>query len=109
MTGREGHNLKIAFDSIFIRVGDLCAGFQRVRASSTEVDEGAMTFRNDLAGPDCDLNDLDVLERDAKEGFQRIEQIVLQIPQLTSEEQDALAEAFSELVLQILCCITRKV
>ncbi|KAG0148148.1 hypothetical protein CROQUDRAFT_430972 [Cronartium quercuum f. sp. fusiforme G11] len=78
---------------------ELCLGFKRIRASSREVDDGAITLRSELAGPDCDLEDLDLLEKDAEEGFQRIEEVIFQIPQFTEEEQDALLESFAELFI----------
>ncbi|EGG00969.1 uncharacterized protein MELLADRAFT_111419 [Melampsora larici-populina 98AG31] len=78
---------------------DLCKRFERIRDSSREVDEGAMAIRNGLCEPDCDLTELDVLERDAEEGFQRIEEVVHQILQVTEAEAEVLAESFTELVI----------
>lgn len=78
---------------------DLCKRFERIRDSSREVDEGAIAIRNGLCEPDCDLSELDVLERDAEEGFQRIEEVVHQILQLAEAEAEVLAESFTELVI----------
>jgi hypothetical protein len=89
-----------------------------IRARSTEVNEGATKLREELNGGDCDLDDLYELEKDADEGFRRIEDLTALIAQLARDVDpiDGLTECFNELVVldedsreRIACLIERKV
>jgi hypothetical protein len=89
-----------------------------IRARSAEVSEGAGQLRDELNGGDCDLEDLYELEKDADEGFRRIEELMSQTSQVARQVEpiDALIECFAELKLldedsreRIACLIERKV
>lgn len=58
-----------------------------------------MALRNAIDSVDCDLDDMDPLEKDAEDGFQRVEEIVPQITQFLPDEKDALIEIFGELMI----------
>ncbi|PLW08793.1 hypothetical protein PCASD_23065 [Puccinia coronata f. sp. avenae] len=91
--------------------------FEMIRARSAEVSEGAGQLRDELNGGDCDLEDLYELEKDADEGFRRIEELMSQTSQVARQVEpiDALIECFAELKLldedsreRIACLIERK-
>ncbi|KNZ61015.1 hypothetical protein VP01_1464g1 [Puccinia sorghi] len=82
-----------------------------------EVNEGAAKLREELNGGDCDLEDLYELEKDADEGFRRIDELVAQIGQVARqiEPVDALIDYFTELAVldedsreRIACLVERK-
>lgn len=89
-----------------------------IRTRSAEVNEGAAKLREELNGGDCDLEDLYELEKDADEGFRRIDELVAQIGQVARqiEPVDALIDYFTELAVldedsreRIACLVERKV
>ncbi|KAA1079114.1 oligomeric, coiled-coil, peripheral membrane protein [Puccinia graminis f. sp. tritici] len=91
--------------------------FEMIRARSTEVNEGAAKLREELNGGDCDLDDLYELEKDADDGFRRIEDLTAQIAQLARDVDpiDGLIDCFNELIVldedsreRIACLIERK-
>lgn len=96
---------------------DFRVRFDVIRARSVEVNEGSNTLREELGGRDCDLEDLYELEKDADEGFHRIEEVTTQVAQVAQEDEpvEDLAECFAELSVldedsreRIACLIERK-
>ncbi|MBW0475010.1 hypothetical protein O181_014725 [Austropuccinia psidii MF-1] len=96
---------------------DFRVRFHRIRTNSSQVHEGAILLRQELNGPDCNLEDLNQLEKDADEGFHRIEQVTIQFTHqpLKEENLETYAELFSELKVldqdsreRIACLIERK-
>jgi len=91
--------------------------FDMIRTLSAEVNEGAAKLREELNGGYCDLEDLYELEKDADEGFRRVDELVAQIGQVARQVEpvDALVDYFTELAVldedsreRIACLVERK-
>ncbi|WAR53458.1 hypothetical protein PtB15_2B889 [Puccinia triticina] len=96
---------------------DFGTRFEMIRARSAEVNEGAAKLRDELNGGDCDLEDLCELEKDADEGFRRIEDLTAQITHMVRQGDpiDSVIDSFAELIVldddsreRIHCLIERK-
>ncbi|KAI8457916.1 hypothetical protein BY996DRAFT_6430376 [Phakopsora pachyrhizi] len=75
---------------------DFRTRFERIRVGSAEAKQGSILLRNELSSPDCDLDDLQELERDSEEGFNRTEEITALILNVLNEDPNTLSELFSE-------------